>query len=115
MPIDVDRMLQQAVRRLEAGRQQLDQRIAAIRAVVVAGAGTPARAGPARRGMSPAARREVSRRMKAYWAKRRAQKAGTARAAAGKTKAKGPVRAKRSANGKAGKAAKGASTTSVAT
>jgi hypothetical protein len=124
---DIDRMLQQAVRQLEAEGRQLDQRIAAIRAVVGDGAATPARARPTRRGMSPAARREVSRRMKAYWAKRRAGKAAAASggqagskkkasttAKANRKAARGTAKRKRSGTGKARKSSKGAATAATA-
>jgi len=82
MAIDVDKTLQQVVRQLEAERGLLDQRIAAVRAVVDGSSrSTSVAEAPRRRRMSPAARREVSRRMKRYWAKRRAgdTKAGAAR------------------------------------
>ena len=38
--------------------------------------GSPAPAGRTRRGMSPSQRKAVGKRMKAYWASRRAEKAG---------------------------------------
>ena len=81
MAIDVDKTLQQVVRQLEAERGLLDQRIAAVRVVVDGSRSTSVAEAPRRRRMSPAARREVSRRMKRYWAKRRAgdTKAGAAR------------------------------------
>ena len=42
--------------------------------------GSPAPAGRKRKGMSPSQRKAVGERMKAYWAKRRGEKAGTAAA-----------------------------------
>jgi hypothetical protein len=71
MPVNVVPALQQALRQLEAEKARLDQQIAAVRSALD-GVGVK---GPRRRrrgGMSPAARRAASRRMKAYWAKRRA-------------------------------------------
>jgi hypothetical protein len=99
MAMDVDKTLQQVLRQLEAERGLLDQRIAAVRAVVDGSSrSTSVAEAPRRRRMSPAARREVSRRMKRYWAKRRAgdTKAGAARtqeaARAGEGVPRGPRR-----------------------
>jgi len=72
--------LRKALGQLEAEQQRIDREMAAVRAALEAlgdrGRRTPApptRAKvPRRRRMSAAARRAVSRRMKAYWAKRRA-------------------------------------------
>ena len=69
-----------ALGQLEAEQQRIDREMAAVRAALEAlgdrGRRTPApptRAKvPRRRRMSAAARRAVSRRMKAYWAKRKA-------------------------------------------
>ena len=74
--------LRKALRQLEAEQQRIDREMAAVRAALEAlgdrGRRTPApptRAKvPRRRRMSAAARRAVSQRMKAYWAKRRAVK-----------------------------------------
>jgi hypothetical protein len=70
--------LRKALGQLETEQQRIDREIAAVRAALEAlgdtGRGTvpsPPRAKPKRRGMSAAARRAVSQRMKAYWAKRR--------------------------------------------
>ncbi len=73
----------QALQQLEADRKRLDQQIAALQHVVALfnGEGTDGGAAIAsrpiirRRGMSVAARKAVSQRMKAYWAQRRAAKA----------------------------------------
>ena len=80
MPTDVARTLREALAKLGAERRHLDRKILALQGALRAVNGTPAagrRAGGrpkrARRSMSPAARRAVSRRMKAYWAKRRAR------------------------------------------
>lgn len=71
--------LHKALRQLEAEKQQIDRQITAVRAALKAlgdtGRGTLAsspRAKARRRGMSATRRRAVSRRMKAYWAKRKA-------------------------------------------
>jgi len=74
--------LRKALGQLEAEQQRIDREMAAVRAALEAlgdrGRRTPApptRAKvPRRRRMSAAARRAVSQRMKAYWAKRRAVK-----------------------------------------
>ena len=88
MTPNVVAILQRALRQLEAERQGLDRQILAIRSVLgeagaarqSAGRATPRRAKLTRPGMSAAARRAVSQRMKAYWAKRRAAKPkGTAK------------------------------------
>ena len=74
--------LRKALRQLEAEKQRIDREIAAVRAALKAlgdtGRGAPAssaRASARQRRMSAAARRAVSQRMKAYWAKRRAASA----------------------------------------
>ena len=74
--------LRKALGQLEAEQQRIDREMAAVRAALEAlgdrGRRTPApptRAKARRRGMSAAARRAVSRRMKAYWAKQRAASA----------------------------------------
>ena len=71
--------LRKALRRLEAEKRRLDREITAVHAALEAlgdtGRRTPAssiRARARRRGMSGAARRAISQRMKSYWAKRRA-------------------------------------------
>jgi hypothetical protein len=74
--------LRKALGQLVADRQRVDREIAAIQSILRgaadrgAGATAAAPRGPkSRRGrMSAAARRAVSQRMKAYWAKRRAAK-----------------------------------------
>ena len=82
MPIDVTTTLSNALSQLEREKAHIDRQIAAIRTVMngsgtgrgKAGRGPGRPPGRKRRGMSPAARRAVSKRMKAYWAKRRAAK-----------------------------------------
>ncbi len=71
--------LRKALRQLEAAKQRIDEQINAVRAALKV-VGDRNRGAPApsthtkarRRRMSAAARRAVSKRMKAYWAKRRA-------------------------------------------
>ena len=74
--------LRKALGQLETEKQRIDREIAAVRAALKAfgdtGRGAPAstaRASARHRRMSAAARRAVSQRMKAYWAKRRATSA----------------------------------------
>lgn len=76
MPLDVMATFRTALAQLEAEKRRIESQIAAIRNVMDgAGQGNGVRR-PApprrRRKMSAAARRAVSKRMKAYWAKRRA-------------------------------------------
>jgi hypothetical protein len=71
MALDVTPTLRKALHQLETERAQLDRQISLIQAVL-GGQNTAPKA--RRRRMSPAARRAVGRRMKAYWAKRRAEK-----------------------------------------
>jgi hypothetical protein len=80
MLLSVTAALRKALQQLEAERQRLDRQIAAIRAILDESRDrrgrAPRGAGPLpntkRRRMSVAARRAISQRMKAYWAKRRA-------------------------------------------
>ena len=79
MPVNVNATLQKALAELQAERGRIDRQIAAIHAVLGAGrgragraSGRPAAGRRARKRMSAAQRRAVSRRMKAYWAKRKA-------------------------------------------
>ncbi len=75
--------LRKALTELEAERQRIEEQIGALKGILAPGEGrrrrgrtrrvTPRK--PARRGMSAAARRVASQRMKAYWAKRREQAA----------------------------------------
>jgi len=78
MPTDVARTLREALSRLNAEKRQIDRKIVALQGALRAVNGMPTagrRAGVspkrAHRRMSPAARRALSKRMKAYWAKRR--------------------------------------------
>jgi hypothetical protein len=69
MPANVTATLRKALSQLEAERSRIDHQLGLIHAVL-GQAGSTQRTG--RRRMSPAERAAVSRRMKAYWAKRRA-------------------------------------------
>lgn len=87
MPIDeVTQTLRKALSRLQSERQHIDHQVAAIRTAL--GGAVEGRPVARRRPkMSAAARREVSQRMKAYWAARRAAKAG-AKAVKGRRRAR---------------------------
>ena len=97
MPVDVTETLRKALHQLEEEKTKLESRIAAVRAALdgvprrkaTAGAraGAP-QGGRRRRRLSAAARRAVSRRMKTYWAKRKA--------AAGKRQAEASAKGKAS-------------------
>jgi hypothetical protein len=90
MAIDITKTLRKALKALQAESQKIDSQIAAIQRVLGAdsggprrGARRPAKARKRARKMSAAARKAVSRRMKAYWKKRKAE--------AAKAKGKGGV------------------------
>ena len=77
MANDITATLRKALGKLSAQKQRLDQQISAIEGALGA-LRRPSQGGGARRRrrtMSPAARRAVGRRMKAYWAKRKAEAA----------------------------------------
>jgi len=83
MPVDVTGTLREALSKLLAEKRRIERQAAAIqaalRAVNGASSGQPSKYGRGitRRGkrssrrMSPAARKVISARMKAYWAKRK--------------------------------------------
>ena len=83
MPVDVSKALKEALSKLTAERRRIDRQAAAIQEAIRAvnganggqrssGARVVTRGGKrGRRRMSPAERKAVARRMKAYWAKRR--------------------------------------------
>lgn len=74
--------LRRALTKLSSQKQRLDGQISAIETALGALGRAPQAGAPrGRRRMSPAARRAIGRRMKAYWAKRKAD------AARGKAKA----------------------------
>ena len=83
MANDITATLRKALGKLTSQKQRLDRQISAIETALGALGGRSQQADGARRGrrMSPAARRAIGRRMKAYWAKRKAE------AAKGKEKA----------------------------
>jgi hypothetical protein len=72
MPVNVTATLKKALAQLEAERSRIDHQLRSIH-TVLGQSGSTQRTG--RRPMSPAQRKAVGLRMKAYWAKRRAGKA----------------------------------------
>lgn len=88
MPVDITRTLRSALKRLNAEKGRIERQINALESAL----GTTdqkrghasrvrARRKPGRRRMSGAARKAASRRMKAYWAKRK-RRAGRGKARA---------------------------------
>jgi hypothetical protein len=75
MPDDIMKTLRTALSQLQADRARLDRQISAIHTALGGGTDGRVQQPRRRRRMSPAARRAVSQRMKAYWAQRRAAKA----------------------------------------
>jgi len=84
MAIDVTKTLQKALVELQAERERIFKQSVAIQKVLAAGGSrrrpavrgqAASRGKRARKTMSAAARKAMSRRMKAYWAKRRAASA----------------------------------------
>ena len=77
MPIDVRSTLRKALSALESEKSRIEDQIATVRTALSALNGrrpTPAQAsssGGRKRTMSPAARRAIAKRMKAYWAAKR--------------------------------------------
>jgi len=81
MPLDIRKHLQTALSRLKTERERLERQISAVESALTVtsnqNGGRPRIAREVRRGkrgrkaMSVAERRAVSRRMKAYWAKRK--------------------------------------------
>jgi hypothetical protein len=80
MVLNLTATLQKALRQLETEKAKIDQQIAAIQ-TVLRGMSTPTKAKPARkaatakpkRTMNPKARKAIQERMKAYWAKKKAE------------------------------------------
>jgi hypothetical protein len=77
MPVDVNQTLRKALATLQTERNRIDRQIVAIEHVLGGrdgrGRGRPPRVrNRGRRRISAAARRAASKRMKAYWAKRKA-------------------------------------------
>jgi hypothetical protein len=83
MADDITATLRRALGKLSSQKQRIDRQISAIEAALGSLRGSPqaARARRGRRAMTASARRAIGKRMKAYWAKRRAD------AAKGKAKA----------------------------
>ena len=77
MANDITATLRKALGNLTSEKARLDRQISAIETALGALGGRPPQANSARgsRRMSAAARRAVGKRMKAYWAKRRADAA----------------------------------------
>jgi Flp pilus assembly protein CpaB len=71
--VDVQKTLRSALGQLEVEKARIERQMASLR-LALRGAGASGAGGRRRQRstMSPAARRAVSKRMKAYWAKRRA-------------------------------------------
>lgn len=83
MADQISTTLRKALGKLTAQQTQVNRQISAIEAALAALGGARsagADGGRRRRGMTPAARKAVGKRMKAYWAKRRAE-AGKGKAA----------------------------------
>ncbi len=77
--MNIDQTLRTGLKKLRGDRERLDRQITAIEEalrVVNGAAPTSGPRGRERKGMSPTARKAISRRMKAYWAKRKAGKSG---------------------------------------
>ena len=83
MPVDIDQTLQQAITRLQQEKQRIDRQITALETAMnslnAGGIRSDVRRGQPAKGrkrgrsrMSPAERKAIGRRMKAYWAKRKA-------------------------------------------
>jgi hypothetical protein len=83
MADQISSTLRKALGKLTAQKAHLDRQISAIEAALGAlGGSQRANGARSRKGMSTAARKAIGKRMKAYWAKRRAE------AAKGKPKGK---------------------------
>jgi hypothetical protein len=80
MAMDISKTLRRSLAELRSERTRLDQQISAIETALGALGGRGGRRRAAsgtprqRRPMNPAARKALSQRMRAYWAKRRAAK-----------------------------------------
>ena len=88
MAMDISKTLRRSLAELRSERTRLDQQISAIETALGALGGRGGRGRTAsgmprqRRPMNPAARKALSQRMRAYWAKRRAAKAAQGKRAA---------------------------------
>jgi len=82
MPIALASTLKRVLRQLEVEKTKIDRQTAAIQVVLQGGSTPPAAKRPRKtaapieppRTMSPKARKAARERMKAYWAKKRAEK-----------------------------------------
>ncbi len=91
MASDISKILRKALGKLQAERKRIEQQIGAIESALMTLGGRRRRGGSraasrkkrSRKAMSVAARKAVSRRMKAYWTKRKAEE-GKAKEKAGK-------------------------------
>ncbi len=81
MPTDLTTTLRKALAELQAEQARLDRQIAGIRQILAGDERPQVRRAPVKRRakgrkpMSAAAKKALSQRMKAFWAKRRAEKA----------------------------------------
>ena len=86
MAMDISKTLRRSLTELRSERTRLDQQISAIETALGALGGRGGRAASGkprqRRPMNPAARKALSQRMRAYWAKRRAAKGAQGKRAA---------------------------------
>ena len=88
MPATVDRVVRNAIARLETERDRIVRQITALRSALMPDGArrprgsrrSPTRRRRGRRRLSAAARNAASQRMKAYWANRRREKAGSKKA-----------------------------------
>ncbi|MBI2216079.1 MAG: hypothetical protein HYU51_02180 [Candidatus Rokubacteria bacterium] len=80
MPTNVTALLRTALRRLETERDRVDRQVSALK-MALDGVSAPPKAPRQRGPMSDAARRAISRRMKAYWVERKATKQERSKAA----------------------------------
>ena len=74
MPMDVEKTLRGALAALKAERDRIERRIGALEGILNPDGLLRGGARRRKRRMSPAGRKALSRRMKAYWAKRKSQK-----------------------------------------
>lgn len=95
MGIDVTTTLRRAVNQLEAERDRIDRQLTALRAAIDSVPHRVPVVRAQRRRMSAAQRAAVGRRMKAYWAKRRAAQKSAGHKTAAHAGARRPARAMR--------------------
>jgi len=86
MANDIQRVIERALTKLRSEKSRIDRQVSALETALAAVRNTGsdnAVAPRPRRKMSAEARRALAKRMKAYWAKRRAAKAQTKTASKG--------------------------------